>query len=236
MADREREWADSAEPPPLEADSFEETQGNMSPSLRSSAEAVHPHDPTALLRASRAPAPRPDRSTELSRSAEELIELLRQGHAMIEALSDEDYAAALETTTQSADATWASPGAHTRHSLDFVSCLLAGIDARRIDYTARKRRPEVETHREVGRQQIERAIDALERIRSLDGRTPIEVRPEPGQDWTRSSLSREMQFVSTHVLHHYALIRLTLALRGIEAPPEFGVAPSTLAYRAETRS
>ena len=85
----------------------------MSSSLRSCAEEVHPHDPTALLRASRAPAPRPEQSTELSRSAEELIDLLRQGHAMVEALSDEDYAAALETTTQSADSTWASPGAHT---------------------------------------------------------------------------------------------------------------------------
>ena len=61
----------------------------------------------------------------------------------------------------------------------------------------------------------------------------MEVRPEPDQDWTRSTLSREMQFVSTHVIHHHALIRLTLAQRGVEAPPEFGVAPSTLAYRAQ---
>ena len=168
----------------------------------------------------------------MSRASDALIDLLRQGLALIDVLSDEDYAASLETTMQAADSSWASPGAHTRHFLDFVDCLLAGIDAQRIDYTARKRRPEVETHREVGRRQIDHAIDGLERIRALDGRTPIEVRPEPGQDWTRSSLSREMQFVSTHVIHHYALIRLTLAQRGIEAPPEFGVAPSTLAYRA----
>lgn len=182
----------------------------------------------------RASTPHPVRGSELSRAADALIDLLRQGHALIDALSDEDYAASLETTTQAADAAWASPGAHTRHLLDFVGCLLAGIDAQRIDYTARKRRSEVETHREFGRQQIERAIDGLERIRELAGRTPIEVRPEPGQGWTRSSLSRELQFVSTHVLHHHALIRLTLAVRGVEAPPEFGVAPSTLAYRAET--
>lgn len=206
----------------------------MSPSLRSHTEEVHSHDPSEILEAGRPPAFQPDRESELSRAADALIDLLRQGYALIDALSDEDYAASLETTTQATDATWASPGAHTRHLLDFVGCLLAGIDAQRIDYTARKRRPEVETHREVGRQQIERAIDGLERIRNLDGRTPIEVRPEPGQDWTRSSLSRELQFVSTHVIHHHALIRLTLALRGVEAPPEFGVAPSTLAYRAET--
>ncbi|CAM9831131.1 unnamed protein product, partial [Discosporangium mesarthrocarpum] len=206
----------------------------VSPSLRSRAEKVHSHDPTGVLGTSGAPAPEPSRSSEATRAANALIELLHQGHALVEALSDEDYAASLETKTQAADATWASPGAHTRHLLDFVDCLLDGLDAQRIDYTARKRRSEVETRREAGRRQLERALEALECLRELEGRMPLEVRPEPGQDWTRSSLSRELQFISTHVIHHHALIRLTLTLRGIEAPAEFGVAPSTVAYRAES--
>jgi len=169
----------------------------------------------------------------LSRAADELIELLQQGYALAASLSDEDYAASIQTETDGAVASWASPGAHTRHLLDFVGCLLSGMDAQRIDYTARKRRGEVETNREVGRREIESAIEGLERIRHLEGRLPVEVRPEPDQDWTRSTVARELQFVSTHVLHHHALIRLTLAQRGVEAPPEFGVAPSTLRYRAE---
>jgi hypothetical protein len=205
----------------------------VSPSLRSRAEEVRPHDPTGILRPSGSPAPDPVRSSESSRSAGALIELLRQAHGLLEALTDDDYASPLETTTQATDATWASPGAHTRHLLDFVDCLLAGIDARRIDYTARKRDPEVETCRDAGRRRIEGAIGGLERLGDLEGRMPIEVRPEPGQDWTRSSLAREIQSVATHVIHHHALIRLTLALREIETPPDFGVAPSTLAHLAE---
>lgn len=206
----------------------------MSPSLRSLAEGARPHDPARILRPGGSAGPDPIRSSEASRAAGALIELLRQAHDLLEVLTDDDYASPLETTTQAADASWSSPGAHTRHVLDFVDCLLAGIDARRIDYTARKRHPEVETCRDAGRRRIEGAIGELERLGDLEGRMPIDVRPEPGQDWTRSSLAREIQSVATHVIHHHALIRLTLAQREIETPPDFGVAPSTLAYLAES--
>jgi hypothetical protein len=150
---------------------------------------------------------------------------LAESRALIEALADEDYAFPCEGSA------WASPGAHTRHFLDFVDCLLTGIDAQRIDYTARKRRGDVEVSRVVGCTEIGRAIEGLQRIQHLDGRLLLEVRPEPEQDWTCTTLSRELQFVTGHVVHHQALIRMTLAHRGIEAPPEYGVAASTRAYR-----
>ena len=170
-----------------------------------------------------------------NRAAAECIALLEQGLALIEALEDEDYTAsprAFETGGAQEDV-WSSPGAHTRHLLDFIDCILSGIDAQRIDYTARKRRPDIESDREAGRRAIVRAIEGLDAIRHLRGDRPLEVRPEPGQAWTRSTFARELQFVSGHAVHHHALIRMTLATLSIEAPPEFGVAPSTLAYRAE---
>ena len=161
----------------------------------------------------------------MSRAADECIQFLLEGRALIEALADEDYAFPCE------DSAWSSPGAHTRHFLDFVDCLLTGIDAQRIDYTARKRRGDVEVSRMIGCREIVHAVEGLERIRALDGRMLLEVRPEPEQDWARSTLSRELQFVSGHVVHHQALIRMTLAHRGIEAPSDYGVAPSTRAHR-----
>lgn len=165
----------------------------------------------------------------MNRATDELIELLRQGSALLETLTDEEYRGGVETETEA----WSSPGAHARHLLDFVDCLLAGLDARRIDYTARKRRSDVEDSRECGCSEIARTIEDLEGLRGLDARLPIEVRPEPAQAWSQSTLARELQFVSSHVVHHHALIRMTLAHRGIEAPPEFGVAPSTLDHRAQ---
>jgi len=151
--------------------------------------------------------------------------LLEDGRALIEALGDEHYAFAPETMPG------ATPGAHTRHIIDYVDCLLSGLDAGVIDYTARKRRPEIEQSREIGLQEIGRCIADLERIARLDEATPLRVRADEGEDWTVSSLGRELRFVASHAVHHYALIRLTLARIGIETPASYGVSPSTLAHR-----
>jgi len=47
-----------------------------------------------------------------------------------------------------------------------------------------------------------------------------------------SSVSRELQVLSSHTIHHFALIAMTLRLHGVEMDPDFGMAPSTLRYLA----
>ena len=47
-----------------------------------------------------------------------------------------------------------------------------------------------------------------------------------------SSISRELQVLSSHTIHHFAMIAMTLRFHGIEIDPEFGMAPSTLRYLA----
>jgi hypothetical protein len=39
-----------------------------------------------------------------------------------------------------------------------------------------------------------------------------------------------LQFLCSHTVHHFALIKLLLDGTGVDLAPEFGVAPSTLAY------
>jgi hypothetical protein len=46
----------------------------------------------------------------------------------------------------------------------------------------------------------------------------------------RSSISREIEFVHSHTVHHHALIAEKLSSQGIETGRYFGVAPSTLEY------
>lgn len=169
-------------------------------------------------------------NTNAPSAAGECAELLRQGLDLIEALADEHYApndAGLDDAPGTA-----SVGAHFRHAIDFFDCLLTGLDARRIDYSTRKRRVDVEHARPAGTREIRRALEGLEALRALEESLPLEVRTEPEQTWAHSTLARELHFVAGHTLHHYALVRLTLVGLGIEAPPEFGIAPSTLAHRA----
>ena len=53
-------------------------------------------------------------------------------------------------------------------------------------------------------------------------------------DWSQSSLQRELQFLVSHSVHHYALIRELLRQSGFDAGEGFGVAPSTLAALGAT--
>src|SRR5437588_542470 len=47
-----------------------------------------------------------------------------------------------------------------------------------------------------------------------------------------SSISRELQALSSHTVHHFALIAMTLRMHGVETDADFGMAPSTLRYLA----
>jgi hypothetical protein len=53
------------------------------------------------------------------------------------------------------------------------------------------------------------------------------------EPFMESSIDRELQVLSSHTIHHFALIAMTLRLHGVEMPPDFGMAPSTLRYQAE---
>jgi hypothetical protein len=151
-----------------------------------------------------------------------LVNEIERGVAIVRSLDDEDFA--IGRGGQS------SVGAHLRHNLDFVNALLNGIAARRVDYNARSRDPRLETDR---RHAIKEMEFACERLRSL---TPhllvslVMVRSEVDEDsWWASSVSREIEFLHSHTVHHYALVS-----RLIETPDEtLGVAKSTLRYRIE---
>jgi hypothetical protein len=48
--------------------------------------------------------------------------------------------------------------------------------------------------------------------------------------WSGTSVGRELQFLVSHTVHHYAVIAAMLRPQGVEPGADFGVAPSTLVY------
>jgi hypothetical protein len=129
-------------------------------------------------------------------------------------------------------------GGHVRHTLEFYECFLAGLPGSHIDYDARRRDLSLESTKKA----------ALERIRSITDR--LQCEPRLGADsvlWVRvedstgsgipepfmiSSIGRELQALSSHTIHHFALMAIVLRSLGIPVDPEFGMAPSTLRYMA----
>jgi hypothetical protein len=43
-------------------------------------------------------------------------------------------------------------------------------------------------------------------------------------------VGRELQYLLSHTIHHYAIIGSILRAQGVEPGPDFGVAPSTLRH------
>jgi len=156
------------------------------------------------------------------------LALLEQGRELVARLPDSAFA--------DGDAAGKPVGPQFRHVLEHYSCFLAGIGTGRIDYDARQREAEIENDRAAATrrfQELSRQLSALGG--DFDLEAPTEARLECGigaeeQQWSGSTIRRELHFLLSHTIHHYALIGLLLRARGIDVGDDFGVAPSTLKY------
>lgn len=154
------------------------------------------------------------------------VRVLEQGHALVGRLDDRLYASAEGLPVRSA------AGSHVRHCLDFYKSLLEGVWVGRVDYNCRGRDALVARDRACAAAQIEIVVEELRALADLPGDTKLLVSPEDSDagGWCASTLARELQFLISHTVHHYALVALVLRLQGFEPGEEFGVAPSTLAH------
>ena len=147
---------------------------------------------------------------------------LRKALGLLDTLANEDYRASRSGR--------GSVGAHVRHNLDMISCLLRGLESGQIDYSARERDERIETDRAYAALKVRSTAAALEDI-SRKHTSALSVRSETERDvWLASTLERELEFVHSHTVHHHALIAEKLSAAGIELDERFGVAPSTLTF------
>jgi len=163
------------------------------------------------------------------------LRLLEQGLALIGQLPDAAFTGA--PVREGADLP-APVGPHFRHVLEHYTCFLAGLPGRRIDYDARPREAALETDRAVACGRLRELIEALSACGGEELAAPATVHLECGAgdepaSWSASTVGRELHFLLSHTVHHFALIGLLLGRHGIDPGPEFGVAPSTLKFRRE---
>ena len=157
---------------------------------------------------------------------------LRQAITLLEQIDDETYGASPPSLSPH------RVGGHLRHILEFYECFLDGLDTSHIDYDARKRDQAVETSRGAALGKTHSIMKRMESSAALRGDAIVWVRVEDAHSariddcYITSSVSREMQVLSSHTVHHFALIATTLKAFGIELDRNFGMAPSTLRHNA----
>lgn len=171
--------------------------------------------------------------------AENLAEILRQGVDLLSDIDDALYTRA----EKSAYADGGAIGGHFRHCLEFVNEFLAGLETGRVDYDQRTRNHQIETNRAYAIREYAGTVQRLENLLLPAAGNVLLVKPEDvandtGSEefWCASSVERELEFLQSHTIHHYALIGFKLRAFGFNLPAEFGVAPSTLRFWRQQKS
>lgn len=159
------------------------------------------------------------------------VTFLRQARVLLQQLDDEQYAYGEVSTGRG------RIGAHLRHVVDHYNSLLKGLHAGCVDYDARERSGSLETSRVAMTEALVEIETGLQKLVTWTEDVGLDVWIDSGEPTTRtrsrSTLERELQFVCSHTLHHYAVIALLLRERGHPVDADFGVAPSTRKHEAE---
>lgn len=136
-------------------------------------------------------------------------------------------------------AVYAGPvGAHLRHLIEHHEALLSALAGAVVDYDGRPRDRQLEVDPTLAARRLQMLLRQLAGVaKRLD--PVLWVRGQCGLDGTagftvRSSLGRELAFVASHAIHHFALLLPHVRRQGLPLPADFGLAPATVAHQRFT--
>ena len=127
-------------------------------------------------------------------------------------------------------------GQHTRHTLEFFKCLVAGTFVHNINYDERQRDIFLENNTLEAKTLI---VDLRKSIGGLLENETVTLEfsygdeEEPQQ--IESNIFRELVYNIEHAIHHMALIKIGLReiVPELKLSEDFGVASSTIRYQKE---
>lgn len=158
-------------------------------------------------------------------------EIIAQAITYIQNMDDNQYTFVLSPYFSS------SAGTHIRHIIDHYRAVMLGRN-NTVDYNQRNRQCPTENCRKS-------ALSALEDIdRWLAGlteealSTPLCIISEVSiceyeNSLSKSSLGRELVFVSSHAVHHYSLLKIMAQMMSIPVNNDLGIAPTTASFIRE---
>ena len=173
------------------------------------------------------------KSTNADRElVQSVIETLRQGEALLAEISDETYTRKVPVAFN------ASIGGHYRHCLDHFRTLLDSAAAGDLNYDHRERGTLVENDRFAALNATRELREGYDKLDSIYLARPLAVTCKTsystsGSQVSPSTIGREIMYSVAHAVHHYALIGVMAGIVGLQLPPGFGIAPSTLKHQAE---
>ncbi|NNE99809.1 MAG: hypothetical protein HKN25_12380 [Pyrinomonadaceae bacterium] len=158
-----------------------------------------------------------------------IVNEFNKGIELISALDDKAFSEPVKGA--------GSIGAHFRHNMDFACSFLNGLETGTINYSDRERDLRVESNRDYAREQIRFLIKRFEGLSEDKYNERVLVVSEIEERISHeSTISRELEFLHSHTVHHYAVIAEKLKIWNFAVDFSFGVAPSTLKYWSEEKA
>jgi len=125
-------------------------------------------------------------------------------------------------------------GAHLRHALEHMSCFVQGLPEGIVDYDSRDRDAAIESDPALFREVLHELMSALRSIPTAHLGDVIQVRQTASLDTEpltlNSTIERELVFLSSHTIHHLALVVQFCREEGVSLPDETQLAYSTSAH------
>jgi uncharacterized damage-inducible protein DinB len=154
------------------------------------------------------------------------LAVIRQGIDLLAALGEARFTARIPVCYN------ASVGGHLRHIIEHYQSFLRGLGDGEIDYEDRPRDPLIEGNPGYAAGIMEEISDRLVALSDTLPNRGLQLCAETTTGvMTGTSVLRELEFLLSHTIHHYALVAVMARLQGCEPAATFGVAPSTIKFQ-----
>lgn len=151
--------------------------------------------------------------------------LIDQAHDFVSGLSPIIYAGKCEPVFSS------SIGQHLRHCIEhYDELLLAHHECRDVNYEIRPRDLALEIDPAEALRRLSATTTALAALDTSPG--PLKILDTGCDCPSESSMERELQYLVSHTVHHFAIISIIARHFDTAVPQNFGVAPSTVKHRS----
>lgn len=164
---------------------------------------------------------------------ESQLEIIEQGISYLKSVSKDDYIAIVSPNFIS------SAGSHMRHIIDHYQAIMSGLNCQLIDYDVRERGSEVESSPRLAIKKLNEIADWINKLTEDNLGEVIMLTTEVSVSTkdirqVQTSVARELVFVGSHAVHHFAMIAQISFTQRNSQPSSFGLAPATATFLRQT--
>ena len=149
------------------------------------------------------------------------VNALEDGLELVQSLNAEQFTQNCEPAFQS------NIGVHFRHLVEHYICFLEQWQSGLIRYEQRRRDLRLEMDLNYTEMTLLSLCEKLKNIDAVTIQVPLKITDQPFSQQIESGLERELLFLHSHTVHHYAMIAAMARSLGNTPKQGFGVAIAT---------